>query len=149
MLVLTLLRYISLAEAQVSQPHVTNVLCQLTFSQESRCRVTSNRWNFAWEIKYWGLRTLNIIILTYFLWNKWRRLTFDVFLSFLAWIHRFSRGFFYCYSLTPVTLFIILHKLVAIHQLVTWAWGACGWRTYLGLLTSVLYCFVASCRDRN
>ena len=43
MLVLTLLRYISLAEAQVSQPHVTNVLRQLTFSQESRCRVASNR----------------------------------------------------------------------------------------------------------
>ena len=94
MLVLTLLHYISLAEAQASQPHVTSVLCQLTFSQESRCRVTSNRWDFAWEIKYWGLRTLNIIILTYFLWNKWRRLTFDVFLSFLAWIHRFSRFFF-------------------------------------------------------
>ena len=28
------------------------------FSQESRYRVTSNRWDFVWEIKYWGLRTL-------------------------------------------------------------------------------------------
>ena len=35
------------------------------------------------EIKYWGLRTLNIIIVTYF----------DVFLCFWEWIHRFSRVF--------------------------------------------------------
>ena len=47
---------------QVSQAHVMSVLCKLTFSQESQCRITSNRW----EIKYWGLRTLNTIILTYF-----------------------------------------------------------------------------------
>ena len=47
---------------QVSQAHVMCVLCKLTFSQESQCRITSNRW----EIKYWGLRTLNTIILTYF-----------------------------------------------------------------------------------
>ena len=32
---------------------------------ESRCRVTGDRWDFVWEIKYWGLRTLNII--TYYL----------------------------------------------------------------------------------
>ena len=41
---------------QVSQGHVTSVLCKLTFSQESRCGVTSNRWDFVWETKYWGLR---------------------------------------------------------------------------------------------
>ena len=35
------------------------------------------------EIKYWGLRTLNIIIVTYF----------DVLLCFWEWIHRFSRFF--------------------------------------------------------
>ena len=35
---------------------------QIIFSQESQCRITSNRW----EIKYWGMRTLNTIILTYF-----------------------------------------------------------------------------------
>ena len=51
---------------QASQSHVSSVLCKLTFSQESRCRVTSNRWDFVWEIEYWGLRTVNIIILTYF-----------------------------------------------------------------------------------
>ena len=142
MLVLTLLHYISLAEAQASQPHVTSVLCKLTFSQESRCRVTSNRWDFVWEIKYWGLRTLNIIILTYFLWNKWRRLTFDVFLSFLAWIHRFSRFFFYCYCLTPLTLFIILHKLVALHQLRTVSLGRLWLKDLFGLVNQrfILVC---------
>ena len=36
----------------------TRVLCKLTFSKKSRCRVTSNSWDFAWEIKFWGLRTL-------------------------------------------------------------------------------------------
>ena len=51
---------------QAFQSHVSSVLCKLTFSQESRCRVTSNRWDFVWEIEYWGLRTVNIIILTYF-----------------------------------------------------------------------------------
>ena len=60
-----LLSYCSLI-SRASQPHGTSVLCKLTFSQESRCRVTSNRWDFVLEIKYWGLRTLNIIIFTYF-----------------------------------------------------------------------------------
>ena len=52
--------------SQASQAHVTSVLCKLTFSQESRCRLTSNRWDFVWEIKHWGLRTLNIIFFTFF-----------------------------------------------------------------------------------
>ena len=30
-------------------------VCKLTFSQESRSRVTSNRLDIVWEIKYWGL----------------------------------------------------------------------------------------------
>ena len=47
---------------QASQADVTGVLCKLTFSRESRCRVTSNRWDFVWEMKYWGPRTPNIII---------------------------------------------------------------------------------------
>ena len=37
---------------QASQADVTGVLCKLTFSRESRCRVTSNRWDFLSEIKY-------------------------------------------------------------------------------------------------
>ena len=49
----------------MSQAHVTSA-CKLTFSQESRCRVIRNRWDFVLEIKYRGLRTLNIIIPTYF-----------------------------------------------------------------------------------
>ena len=48
---------------QASKAHVTSVWCKLTFSQESRCRVTTNRWDFVWELKHWALRTLNIIIL--------------------------------------------------------------------------------------
>ena len=31
------------------QAHVTSVLCKSTFSQESRCRVTSNRRDFVWD----------------------------------------------------------------------------------------------------
>ena len=56
--------------AQASQAHVTSVWCKFTISQESRCCITSNRWDFVWEIKYWGLRMLNIIISTFFLYNK-------------------------------------------------------------------------------
>ena len=48
---------------QASKAHVTSVWCKLTFSQESRCRVTTNRWDFVWELKHWALRTLNIIII--------------------------------------------------------------------------------------
>ena len=50
-------------------PKLTLRVCYInfiTFSQESRCRVTSDRWDVVWEIKYWGLRTLNIIIFTFF-----------------------------------------------------------------------------------
>ena len=39
--------------------HVTSVM--YIFSREIRCRVTNDRWDFVWEIKYWGLRTLKII----------------------------------------------------------------------------------------
>ena len=38
------------------------------FSHESRCRITSDRWDIVWEIKYWGLRTLNIILFQLFIW---------------------------------------------------------------------------------
>ena len=56
------------------------------------------------KINYWGPRTLNIIIFTFFYIkiNNGDRLTFDVLLSFLVWIHRFSRCFG-CYCVTPVT----------------------------------------------
>ena len=37
-----------------------------TFAQESQCHVTSDRWDFIWEIEYWGLRTPNFIISTFF-----------------------------------------------------------------------------------
>ena len=77
--------------AQASKAHVTSVLHKFTISQEIRCCVTSNHWDFVWEIKYWGLQMLNIIIIfTFFLQNKKGRLTFDVFLCFLVWIHQFN-----------------------------------------------------------
>ena len=50
-------------------PKLTLPVCYKckTFSWESGCRVTSNGWDLGiWEIKYWGLRTLNIIFHTYF-----------------------------------------------------------------------------------
>ena len=34
----------------------------LPLTRASRCRLTSDRWDVVWEIKYWGLRTINIII---------------------------------------------------------------------------------------
>ena len=46
------------AFSQAFQAHVTSVLCKFTFSQESRCRVTSNRWDFVWE--------MNILFLLFF-----------------------------------------------------------------------------------
>ena len=72
---------------------------------------TSNRWDFVWEIKYWGLRTLNIIILSYFS-IKWIKETFlwcvPVFYGVNSSMYSFF--FFGCYCLTPVTLFIIRSK---------------------------------------
>ena len=94
--------------SQVYQAHVTSLLCKWTFSQESRFCVTNNRWDFEWEIQYWDLRTLNIIILTY-LSIKQIKDTFDIFLCFLVWNQRFRR-FFGCYCLIHVTLFIIQIK---------------------------------------
>ena len=51
---------------QASQGHVTSVDCKCTLSQESRCRITGDRWDVVWEIKHWGLQTFNIIILYLF-----------------------------------------------------------------------------------
>ena len=34
----------------------------LPLTRASRYRITSDRWDVVWEIKYWGLRTINIII---------------------------------------------------------------------------------------
>ena len=44
------------AVLQAFQAQVTSVECKFTFSQESRCGVTGNRWNVVREIKYWGLK---------------------------------------------------------------------------------------------
>ena len=46
------------AVLQAFQAQVTSVECKFTFSQESRCGVTGNRWVVVREIKYWGLRML-------------------------------------------------------------------------------------------
>ena len=84
---------------QVSQAHVTSVECKCTLSQESQCRFTGDRWDVVWEIKHWGLQTLNIIIL-YLLFYKINKGDLPLmYSSFLVRIHRFSR-FFCCYCVT-------------------------------------------------
>ena len=35
---------------------------RLPLTRASRYRITSDRWDVVWEIKYWGLQTINIII---------------------------------------------------------------------------------------
>ena len=46
-----------------TQAHVTSVLCKLS---HKRAGVTSDRWDLVWKIKYWGLRTLHIILFSPF-----------------------------------------------------------------------------------
>ena len=94
--------------SQVYQAHVTSLLCKLTFSQESRFCITNNRWDFEWEIQYWDLRTLNIIILTYFSIKQIKDTWYiPVFFGLKSAISSF---FFGCSCLPHVTLFIIRSK---------------------------------------
>ena len=44
------------AVLQAFQAQVTSVECKFTFSQDSRCGVTGNRWDVVGEIKYWCLK---------------------------------------------------------------------------------------------
>ena len=44
--------------------HRRSKLKLLGWTRSSRYRVTSDRWVFVWEMKYWGLRTINIVILS-------------------------------------------------------------------------------------
>ena len=94
-----------------SQAHVKSVSRKLTFSQESRCHVTSNRWDFVWEIEYWGLQTLNIIIfLTLIFFYKINKGDLPLMYSCVLWCEFIDLVVFLgCYCLTPiiVTLFII------------------------------------------
>ena len=72
----------------------------LTFLQESRCRVLSDRWDFVWEIKYWGLRRPNIIVFTFCYKIKKGDLSLMSSCVILVWIHRFSR-FFWLFLCDP------------------------------------------------
>ena len=72
----------------------------LTFLQESRCRVLSDRWDFVWEIKYWGLRRPNIIVFTFCYKINKGDLTLMSSCVFLVWSHRFSR-FFWLFLCDP------------------------------------------------
>ena len=103
-----------LLPSQVSQAHVTSVLCKLTFSQESWCRATSNRWDFVWEIKYWGLRMLNrIIFLTLIFFYTKNLGDLPLLYSCNFWCEFIELvGFFGCYCLTPVTLFMIIRSIM-------------------------------------
>ena len=72
----------------------------LTFLQESRCRVLSDRWDFVWEIKYWGLRRPNIIVFTFCYKINKGDLSLMSSCVILVWIHRFSR-FFWLFLCDP------------------------------------------------
>ena len=72
----------------------------LTFLQEIRCRVLSDRWDFVWEIKYWGLRRPNIIVFTFCYKINKGDLTLMSSCVFLVWSHRFSR-FFWLFLCDP------------------------------------------------
>ena len=62
------------------------------------------------ERKYWGLRKLNIIILTYFFY-KINKGDLPLMYSCVFWCEFIDLvGFFGCYCLTPVPLFIIRSK---------------------------------------
>ena len=73
----------------------------LTFLQEIRCRVLSDRWDFVWEIKYWGLRRPNIIVFTFcYKINKGDLTLMSSCVFFLVWIQRSSR-FFWLFLCDP------------------------------------------------
>ena len=86
------------------RPNLTLRVCS---SQESRCRVTNDRWDFVWEIKYWGLQTLNVTFFFYKI-NK-RDLPWMYSLCSLVWIKASTStvfflggggggGLLFCYS---------------------------------------------------
>ena len=87
--------------AQVSKAHVTNVVYKFTFSQESLCRVTGNRWDW---MRNKILRSANAKYhyCYLFFYKIKKKETYLLMYScvFLIWIHRFSR-IFNCYCLTP------------------------------------------------
>ena len=85
---------------------VTSVLCKLTFSKRVGCRVTSNRWDFVWEIKYILSSANAKYRYSYLFFCKTNK--GDLLLMYSC-IHRFS-PFFGCYCLTSVTFFIRFHK---------------------------------------
>ena len=95
---------------QASQGHVTSVDCKCTLSQESRCRITGDRWDVVWEIKHWGLQTLNIIILYLFFYKIYKG-HLPLIYSCIFWCEFIDLvGVFCCYFVTLVTPFIIRSK---------------------------------------
>ena len=89
--------------AQVSQAHVTIVLCKLTFSQESRCYITSNLLRVCMRNKI--LRSANAKYYSYLFFYEINKEDFPLMhcCEFIDLV-----GFFGCYCLPPVPLFIIL-----------------------------------------
>ena len=77
-----------------------SVLCKLTFSKRVGCRVTSNRWDFVWEIKY-ILRSANAKYrYSYLFFCKENKGDLPLMYSC---IHRFSR-FFLAVIVWPLSL---------------------------------------------
>ena len=93
----------------MSQAHVTNVLCKLTFPQERRCRVTSNRWDC---MRNKILRSANVkYYYSYLFFCKINKGDLPLMYSCVFWCEFIDLvGFFGSCCLTPVTFFIIRSK---------------------------------------
>ena len=97
-----------LFQPQAPQAHSTRLLCKRTVESVSRYKRPG--WDFVREIKCWGLRTLNIIILTYFFYKINKR-DIPLVYSYGFWCEFVDLvGFFGCYYSTPVTFFITAKK---------------------------------------
>ena len=89
--------WLSSMKPQASQAHVTSMLCKLTFSKGSRCRVTSNRWD---------LRSANAKYhYSYLFFYKMYKGDLPLMYSCVFWCEIIDLVvFFGCCCLTPVTL---------------------------------------------
>ena len=100
--------YASYVWPQASQAHVMSMECKLTLLY---FLARGDRWDVVWEIRYWGLRTLNIIIFYLFFYKIYKG-DFPLIYSciFLCEFIDLVGFFFCCYFVTLVTPFIIRSK---------------------------------------
>ena len=107
---------------QASQGHVTSVDCKCTLSQDSQCRITGDRWDVVWEMKHWGLQTLNIIIL-YLFFYKINKGDLPLMYSCVLWEEFIELVVFWLLLCVPCHS---SHNNSQHSTLVTWAWDACA-----------------------